>query len=74
MTKKTIFRTWDNWCLFKLKEIGRSTFKQWATALNYKTPSSMKKIVERLTEAGKLNVKKTGRLGVCIYEVKEDVI
>ena len=81
MTKKEIYDTWDGWCLRKLKEIGKSTLKQWAKAMGYENPSIMKKMAQQLEKTGKLNVREIPRPITTIttrrlytYEVKESVV
>ena len=74
MTKKEIYDTWDGWCLRKLKEIGKSTLKQWAEAMGYENPSVMKKMAQKLEKAGKLDIKETSRKNRYIYEVDESVV
>lgn len=72
--EKLIFHTWEDWCLIKLKELGKSTLKKWATAMGYDNSGNLTKMVEKLTEAGKLNVTKGKNIQHNIYEVKDDVI
>ncbi|KKN57625.1 hypothetical protein LCGC14_0559970 [marine sediment metagenome] len=68
---KEEYNTWDNWCLKKLKELGKLTLTEWAIAMDYKFSSSMNVIVKRNKDKLKIT-KFTGR--VKIYEIREDVI
>lgn len=70
--KNTISRTWDEWCLIKLKEIGKSTQQEWAEAMGYKNSFNMNKVVENNTN--KLIITKIPLSRLKFYEVKEDVI
>ena len=68
MKKKEIFKTWDNWCLKKLKEIGRSTLQEWGEAMGYKNPNCLYSLVKN-------NIKKltvTGKYPT-FYEVKKEL-
>ena len=71
MSKK-VFRTWDDWCLIKLKEIGRSTQQEWAKAMGYENSFNMNKVVENNIDKLKITKLSTSRLK--FYKVKEDVI
>ncbi|GAH57997.1 unnamed protein product [marine sediment metagenome] len=51
-----IFRTWDEICLDKLKEIGKASLTEWATAMNYKNSASLSKPARHLEEQGKIRV------------------
>jgi prophage antirepressor-like protein len=42
------FRTYEEICLEKLKELGTATAKDWCDALGYKHPSNIFKIVRRI--------------------------
>lgn len=72
--EKLIFRTWNNWCLLKLKEIGKSTLKQWADAMGYNAPEVMKKMAEQMAENGKLNINRTESGRGNTYEIKDNVV
>ena len=71
MSKK-VFRTWDDWCLLKLKELGKSTMARWATAMGYKNNFNMNRMVENNID--KLKITKTSTSRLKFYEVKEDVV
>ena len=53
--KKT-FRTWDQMCLEKLKEIGKASLTKWATAMDYVNSASISKTAQNLEEKGKIRV------------------
>lgn len=72
MNEKKEFRTWDNWCLKKLKERGRLTLIQWATAMGYKNSGNISNIVKHNTDKLKITKNSVGR--VKFYELREDVI
>jgi hypothetical protein len=46
---KPVFRTYEQICLDKLKEIGRSSAKHWAYAMGYKNPNALRKVIRRIT-------------------------
>lgn len=54
--EKQIFRTWDQMCLEKLKEIGKASLTKWATAMDYVNSASISKTAQNLEEKGKLKV------------------
>ncbi len=54
--KKEIFRTWDQMCLEKLKEIGKASLTKWATAMDYVNSASISKTAQNLEEQGKIKV------------------
>ena len=70
--EKIIFRTWDNWCLIKLKELGKSSMERWAKAMGYKNNFNMNRVVEN--NINKLNITETSASRLKLYEVKEDVV
>jgi len=45
-----VFKTYELMCLDKLKEIGRSTARDWSFAMGYTHRSSLAKIIRRITE------------------------
>lgn len=45
-----VFKTYELMCLDKLKEIGRSTAREWSFAMGYAHRSSLAKIIRRITE------------------------
>jgi len=51
-----IFRTWDEFCLEKLKEIGKTSLTEWATAMGYKNSASISRTAQNLEEQGKIKV------------------
>ena len=69
--KKTIFRTWNDWCLIKLKEIGRSTQQQWATAMGNTYGCSMDKIIKNNMD--KLEITKLSNSRLKFFKIKEDI-
>ena len=50
------FRTWDEICLDKLKEIGKVSLTKWATAMDYKNSASISRTARNLEEQGKVRV------------------
>jgi len=62
--EKEIFGTWDEICLDKLKEIGKASLTEWATAMDYKNSGSMVKPAKNLEEQGKIRVirNKSGKI------------
>ena len=47
-TKKIIPRTYEQICLDKLKEMGRSTASEWANAMGYDTHNALAKVIKRI--------------------------
>ena len=45
-----VFKTYELMCLDKLKEIGRSTAREWSFAMGYTHRSSLAKIIKRIRE------------------------
>ena len=74
MESKTekVFRTWEGWCLLKLREIGKSTMRQWAEAMGYSTSSNMTRTVKKLEKEGKLIIRGTGYIRRFTYEAKDN--
>ena len=70
--EKTIFRTWDDWCLIKLKEIGRSTMNEWGKAMGYEFGFNMNKVIKN--NINKLRITKTSTNRLKFYEVKEGIV
>jgi DNA-binding HxlR family transcriptional regulator len=50
--KKLVFRTWDQMCLDKLKEIGKSGLTKWAKAMGYTNQTCMTKTANILMKKG----------------------
>ena len=71
MTEKTKFMTWDNICLNKLKEIGRSTQQQWAEAMGYTHACCMTNTIKNNKDKLIITTSVT-RKNKEFYEVKED--
>ncbi len=46
-----VFKTYELICLDKLKEIGRSTAREWSFAMGYAHRSSLAKIIRRIKES-----------------------
>ena len=70
-TKKSpTFMTYEQMCLNKLEELGRSTLKEWATAMGCKSQNSMSKIVKRLEND--LTITRNNSRRLHYYEVKKD--
>ena len=69
--EKVVFRKWEEWCLLKLKEIGRSTMNEWGKAMGYEFGFNMNKVIKNNID--KLKITKTNTSRLKHYEVKEDV-
>ncbi|KKL68075.1 hypothetical protein LCGC14_2128630, partial [marine sediment metagenome] len=54
--------TWDNWCLKKLKELGKLTLTEWAIAMDYKFSGSMDNIAKQNKDKLKITKTSTGRV------------
>ena len=76
MSSKEVFRTWENWCLLKLKTLGRSTKKQWADSMDYNFSDGIDTIIENQKDRLKLTQIGTSNRGKkrYLYEVKAGVI
>ncbi|MHA1677370.1 MAG: hypothetical protein ACTSW3_01175 [Promethearchaeota archaeon] len=46
--KNKVPRTYEQMCLDRLKEIGRSTAAQWAFAMGYTNPNALRKVIRRI--------------------------
>ncbi len=66
---KPTFMTYEQICLNKLEEIGKSTLKEWAEAMDYKSQNSLAKIVVRLKDDLIITRNKSRRLNY--YEVRK---
>ena len=49
-TEEEVFKTYELMCLDKLKEIGKSTAREWSFAMGYNHRSSLAKIIRRIKE------------------------
>jgi len=45
-----VFKTYELICLDKLKEIGRTTAREWSFSMGYTHRSSLSKIIKRIKE------------------------
>ena len=52
--EKKLYDTWENWCLRKLKELGRTSLIEWAKAMGYNNSGSMTTMVKRFVRNGKV--------------------
>ena len=50
IASEDVFRTYEQMCLDKLKEIGRSTAEQWSFAMGYQHRSSLAKVIKRIKQ------------------------
>ena len=50
--KKLVFRTWDQMCLDKLREIGKSSLTKWAKAMGYEHSTNIVRMSVILLEKG----------------------
>ena len=48
MTLQKMFRTYEQMCLEKLKEIGRSSVAEWSFAMGYNSSNGLIKVVKRI--------------------------
>jgi hypothetical protein len=48
MLAEPVFRTYEQICLDRLKEVGRSTAAQWAIAMGYTNPNALRKVIRRI--------------------------
>ena len=48
ITQKVVYKTFDQICLDKLKEIGISTALEWSVAMGYMHRGSLAKIIKRI--------------------------
>lgn len=48
MTLQKIYRTYEQMCLEKLKEIGRSSVAEWSFAMGYNSSNGLIKVVKRI--------------------------
>ena len=50
VASEEVFKTFEQMCLDKLKEIGRSTAEQWSFAMGYRHRSSLAKVIRRIKQ------------------------
>ncbi|MFX1366030.1 MAG: hypothetical protein ACFFCE_17155 [Promethearchaeota archaeon] len=50
MTAEKPFRTYEQICLDKLKELGRSSVAEWSTAMGYNSSNGLIKVIKRIQE------------------------
>ena len=50
MTQQKIYRTYEQMCLDKLKEIGRSSVAEWSVAMGYRSHNGLIKVIKRIQE------------------------
>lgn len=48
MTLQEVYRTYEQMCLDKLKEIGRSSVADWSMAMGYKSSNGLIKVIKRI--------------------------
>ena len=48
MTLQKIYRTYEQICLDKLKEIGISSAAEWSMAMGYSSPNGLIKVIKRI--------------------------
>ena len=48
ITQKLLFKTYEQMCLDKLKEIGISTASEWCSAMGYMHRGSLAKVIKRI--------------------------
>jgi hypothetical protein len=57
MTLQKEFRTYEQMCLDKLKEIGSSSVAEWSMAMGYSSPNGVIKVIKRIQRTDKLKDK-----------------
>ncbi len=72
LEKKEVFMTWDNWCLKKLKEIGKSTLREWSDAMGNKHSNAFDTIIKNNIEKLTITTPGSGKRPK-FYEVKEEL-
>ena len=50
MTVQKMFRTYEQICLDKLKEIGKSSAAEWSLAMGYRSHNGLIKVIKRIQE------------------------
>ncbi len=48
MTLQKMYRTYEQICLDKLKEIGNSSGAEWSMAMGYSSPNGLIKVIKRI--------------------------
>ncbi len=48
MTLQKMYRTYEQICLDKLKEIGNSSSAEWSMAMGYSSPNGLIKVIKRI--------------------------
>jgi len=48
MTLQKMYRTYEQMCLDKLKEIGRSSVAEWSIAMGYNSSNGLIKVIKRI--------------------------
>ena len=48
MTLQKFFRTYEEMCLEKLEEIGKSSVAEWSFAMGYSSPNGLIKVIKRI--------------------------
>jgi len=74
ITVQELYRTWEEICLEKLEEIGRSSAAEWATAMGYGenrngVTTVIKRIRKTMPEKLKIYFEKRPRL----YEINKEI-
>ncbi|NHJ23689.1 MAG: hypothetical protein EAX89_03890 [Candidatus Lokiarchaeota archaeon] len=50
IASEAVFKTYEQICLDKLKEIGKSTAEKWSFAMGYQHRSSLSKVIRRIKQ------------------------
>ncbi len=50
IASEVVFKTYEQICLDKLKEIGKSTAEKWSFAMGYQHRSSLSKVIRRIKQ------------------------
>ncbi len=48
MTLQKIYRTYEQICLDKLRELGKSSVAEWSMAMGYKSSNGLIKVIKRI--------------------------
>jgi len=48
MTLQKIYRTYEQICLDKLRELGKSSVAEWSMAMGYKSSNDLIKVIKRI--------------------------
>ena len=72
MTSQETFKTYEQICLDKLRELGRSSVAEWSTAMGYNSSNGLIKIIKRIQETTPEKLKIYNNAKPRLYEVPEE--